>query len=452
MISNSRDSIQSNITADFINGLMFASHNIPEAVEDHGKDLFLNGIAAAMSASEKPGVQALVAVARRAGGLPMAPVPGRSERFDVISAAGIIGAAIQTLDFDDTHLETIIHPTAACLGAVLSVGCALGVDGGTALKAFIVGSEAQLRLGTAMAGHYERGWHSTSTCGVVGSSIAAAVCLGLDVEGIGRAVAAAVSQTTGHRSTFGTDIKPIQVGKATSNGVLAAYLAAEGFSGPRDPLGGARGFFRVMSPEGYDSKRLIGDFGSRWEIRRTVVKPYPCGVVSHPAIDAAEKVAAGGGVDVSDIVSIEILCHPLVQELTGITEPKTDIEAQFSTAHGVAVALLFGALTLNSYTNEVLNNKLVRQLREKVKLIPDSRIDRKSAMLKVILTSNRVVERYIDVCKGAEGNQMSRSEIVDKVVVLLSPIMNGRESELIDFVQRLDEIQEFAEIGKLLAG
>lgn len=425
-----------------------AGDEVPAAVRGHALDLIANGLAVAIDASREPAAEAVVRHGRAVGGSPTSPVPGRGERLDPLFAAMAAATAMQITDFDDTHLETVIHPTATALAAVLAVGSAHGTDGQTALRAYVLGCEAQLRVGAAMPGHYEKGWHITSTCGVFGAAVAASVCLGLDAARTHHALAIAASQSGGHRSAFGTDVKPVQAGKAAANGVLSALLAREGFTGPRRCLTGPRAFFRVMAPAGYDERRLLHGLGDDWELLRTTVKPYPCGVVSHPAIEAAERLARSGDIDPRHITRVDVRCHPLVPELTGVPRPETPLRARFSTAHAVAAALVTGAVTPDSYRDEIREHPDVVRVRDQVTLSPDPGCRKEAASVTVSLDDGRTLTAHVQVCRGAPGNELTPADVDEKVRGLVEGVLPGRAAKFRAEVANLPAAATLENLGR----
>jgi len=413
-----------------------ASTGLPEHVRDHALLLVMNALAVGAGAAGQLPAESVTRLGREHGAAITVPVVGRVERLDTLSAAMANAAAMQTTDFDDTHLDTVIHPTSTCLPAALSAGLLTGVDGAAFLTAVAIGSEAQLRVGLAMPGHYEKGWHITSTTGVVGAAVSAGLCLGLTPDQLHHAIAIAASQSVGHRSAFGTDVKPLQAGKSSANGLLAALLARDGFTGARRALEGPRGYFRVLAPDGADLDSLtVRD--RPWELLRVTVKPYPCGVVSHPAIDASLALARGEAVDPDLVERVEVHCHPLVPELTGRTRPATGLEARFSTAHAVACALVTGELTDESYADAAVGRADIARVRERVVLVPATDRSRESASVTVQLSDGRSRSHDVRSCRGSSMNPLSAAEVEDKVTMLIERRMPGRSAVLIARVRDL---------------
>ncbi|HHY95452.1 MAG TPA: MmgE/PrpD family protein [Firmicutes bacterium] len=263
------------------------------------------------------------------------------------------------LDFlgvaDDTHLPTILHGYAPTLAASLALGEYLHASGPQVLRSFLAGYETAARVALAVCpAHYDRRWHVTGTTGTLGAAAAAATMLGLEQTEIVHALGIAATQAAGLREMFGSMSKPLHAGKAAHNGLLAALLAQRGLTSSEVALEGKHGFCAVLSDRSHPSALLEG-WGEKWEIMRLGFKPYPCGVVTHPAIDAALAVRQLFPADLSygeTIAAVRLRCHPLVLELTGKKSPQSGLEGKFSVYHCVAVALLDGEVGPASFTDE----------------------------------------------------------------------------------------------------
>ncbi len=377
--------ITSGITADFCAALTgLAGRPLPLAAEHAAQRTLLNALAAAIGASRSPAVDIAAGYARAHGGRPVAPVPGRAERLDLLGAALATGIAAHHDDFDDTHLATVIHPGGATLATVLPLGVVNEATGESVLRAYALGVEAQLRLGNAVSpGHYDVGWHITGTCGVVGAAVAAAVLLGLDAARLRAATGLAATMPLGQREAFGSMTKLFHLGQAAANGLLAALLAQRGFPGPENIFERPGGFFAVFTPDANPDALLAG-LGEQWELEKNTFKPYPCGIVSHPLIDAA--VALSPRVPGPDrVTEIVAHCHPLVVELMGRLQPNDGMQARFSAAHTIAAALADGALTREQFSDERVTRPDVRRLRSVTRFVPSPGIARDEALVEVRL-------------------------------------------------------------------
>ena len=318
---------------------------LTSAVERAAGRSLLNVLGTAVSAAGSDAVRVLLTAADEAASAGNASagqvtVPGLTRTLDPYWAALVTGTAAHLDDFDDTHLATVIHPGASALGAVLSLVPETAPSGTAFLGAFAAGCEAQLRIGCAISpAHYDHGWHITGTCGVFGAAVAACALLRLDAQATARALSLAATMTAGHREAFGTMTKPLHAGKAAANGVLAARLAAAGLGGPADPLGPG-GVLEVLAASvDRDALGLGWPAGHRWELELNTFKAYPCGVVAHPAMDAAiiasARIAELAGR--AEISGVTLRCNPLVPELMGLEQPDDGLRSRFSARHGVAV-------------------------------------------------------------------------------------------------------------------
>ena len=421
-----------------------ASEPLPASVQRAAERSLLNVLGTAIGAARHEGADILVATAQEVGGAPRHPVPGRREQLDALWACTTTGFAAHVDDFDDTHLDTVIHPGAAVLGPALIVASERRSSGAEALRAVAVGIEAQLRVGQAMSPwHYDDGWHITGTCGVIGAAVTAGLLLGLPPEQLANALGTAASQTLGQREAFGTMIKGFHPGKASANGLLAARLAAEGFTGPTDVFEDARGYFRALSPGGVAAQRMLDGLGERWELTANTFKPYPCGIVSHPAIDAA--IALSSQLPGPDAIHrIEARVHPLVLDLAGTPRPEGGLAARFSTPHGIAAGLLDGHVHLGSYTDARSADATVRELRERVTLVADEDIARDEAWLTVTLTGDRRLHAHVDHARGSLARPLTDGELEDKVRSLVEPVLSGATPAVVDAVNTLDEAPSIA--------
>jgi 2-methylcitrate dehydratase PrpD len=392
--------------------------DIPSAVRHEAKRALLNFFAAALGGCRDRAIELSLGVLSGFAGRSAAPVIGRQERVDALTAAFINAASGNVLDFDDTHVPTVIHPTAPVAPALLALAAERRVSGADLLDAFILGVEIACRLGnTVSPGHYRRGWHITTTCGVFGAAAAAGRLLGLDARRMVWALGNASAQSSGLVETLGSMAKSIGVGNAARNGFLAALLAERGFAGPALPLEGPRGFIAVTS-DAHDPAPLTAGLGEGWEILRNTYKPYPCGVVLNPVIDAALDVRARHGVQPDQIQSITITGHPLLGERTDRPAPASGREAQVSAQHSVAVALLAGAAGVAQYTDEAVNDPSALALRAKVLVQDDAAMQLGAARVAVHLLDGRQVEAAIDHARGSLERPLTDAELEQKLVTL----------------------------------
>src|SRR6185436_14275993 len=259
--------------------------DLPEAARHDAKRAILNFFAVALAGCRTEPVEiALKSLSEFSGGK-QATVIGRSERIDALSAAFLNAAGANVFDYCDTHLPTVVHPTSPVAPALLALAELRRVTGPELLLAFVLGFEIECRVGGAVSpGHYPKGWHITSTCGVFGSAAGAAKLLGLEAKQIVWALGNASTQSAGLCECLGWPAKSVSVGNAARNGLWSALLAQKGFEGPAEPISGVQGFLNAMNEEP-NWTALTDGLGETWEIMNNAIKPYPCGVVLHPLLD-----------------------------------------------------------------------------------------------------------------------------------------------------------------------
>ncbi len=382
----------------------------------------LNVLGTCVGACEHPGTLALTGPGNLHDGV---AVPGRLTFMSPLDAALAIGFAAHVEDFDDTDLATVLHPGAPVLGACLAAGQRVGCSGQEFLHAFAVGCEAEMRLARSVSpSHYDLGWHITGTCGVVGAAVAAGLLLRLDAPRMSNAIGFAAAQTLGHREAFGTMLKAFHPGKAASNGLLAAWLASYDLAGPDDPLGGPGGFAAVLS-QTFEPSMLTDGLGEEWVLESNSFKPYPCGIVSHPAIDAGialhDKLES-----VREVAKVEVKCHPLVTELTGNPNPRNGLEAKFSTVHGIASGIKDGQVGLAQYADDAVRSPALTALRDKVVLVVDSAMARDQAMAIVTTVNGTIISERTGHARGSLRRPLSDQELLAKVTALVDPVLPGR--------------------------
>ena len=285
-----------------------------------------------------------------------ASILGRSERVDIFQAALLNGATSHTFDFDDTHIKTVIHPSAPVLPAILALAEHQPVSGRDFLHAFILGVEAECRIGNSIfPNHYDAGWHITATAGVFGATAAAGRLLKLNEQQMVWALGIAATHACGVRETFGSMAKPLHPGIAARNGLMAALMAKKNVVGPEQGIEGRRGFAAVLSTK-FDPAAITEGLGASWEIMSNSYKPYACGVVIHPAIDGCIQLRNEHGLKLDDIARIDLKVHPLVLELTGRRKPATGLEGKFSVFHSCAAAILLGEGGESAYSDTIVRN------------------------------------------------------------------------------------------------
>ena len=345
-------------------------------------------------------------------GIGQATVIGRRGQLDALTAAYLNGIASHIDDFDDTHLRTIIHPAGPVAAAVLAVGELRGASGASVISALAVGMEVECRIGNAVSPeHYDLGWHITGTAGVFGAAAGVARLLGLTSKQTSFALGLAATQSSGLRAMFGSMAKSHHVGHAARCGALSAFLAESGFDASHRGIEGPYGFAQVMSPR-YDLTEVIEGLGSRWEVSRTSYKPYACGIVLHPIIDACIQIrAAAGPAFEANIRSVTVVANPLALTLCGKRSPRTGVESKSSIYHVAAIALLRGDGLPAAYRDSAVIEPSVLHLRELVEVVSDSQLDRDAAEVTVNLADGKALHARVEHAIGSNERPLTDADL-----------------------------------------
>jgi 2-methylcitrate dehydratase PrpD len=436
----------------------FVSHcqwsDIPDSVRHEAKRSLLNFFAVSLSACKDPTIEKALHTYLRFSSNPKATVIGRRERADLLTAAALNAMSANVFDFDDTHIPTIIHPTAPVAPALFALSEQQPMTGQALLLAFVLGVEVECRLGNAISpAHYARGWHITSSCGVFGSAAAAAQILGLSPQQIVWAFGCASAQAAGLVETLGTMSKSVSVGNAARNGLLSALLAQDNFDGPDQALEGVRGFLHVTADQP-DLTGLLADLGETWQLSRNTYKPYPCGVVLNPVIEAClafTQQREFSQARLSHIERIELVGQPLLRQRTDRPNIKSGRESQVSAQHAVAVSLVRGRAGLAEFSDEAVSDQDLRNLGAKVSFVEDASYSVEAAQLRVFFddaTAPSVV--IIENAQGSLSKPLTDQALENKLRVLCEQGGSGVDPEaLIERVWTLDKAPDVASLIKL---
>jgi 2-methylcitrate dehydratase PrpD len=249
--------------------------DIPSEVIEKGKHCILDCLGSALGGIDDDASKIIIEYIKKFGGKEQATVMGTDIKTDVAHAALANGVISHALDFDDYHDETVIHGTAACLPAILSIAENKKLSGEDILTALILGIDVSIRLGLGLGSyHYEVGWHSTSTAGRFGATAGVAKLLKLDTDKIINAFGICGTQASGVRQVFGTMCKPFNAGKACMDGVMSALLAERGFTSSKKIIEGELGIFDVLT-EYPDKGSVLDELGSKYYLSDISFKPYP---------------------------------------------------------------------------------------------------------------------------------------------------------------------------------
>ncbi|KMO35363.1 hypothetical protein VQ02_17480 [Methylobacterium variabile] len=385
----------------------------PESVRRTALRSLLNGLATTLASARDPAVSAAAAALGRFGGAAQASVIGRGERLDAGAAAFVNAVAMNLLDFDDTHLPTVIHVTAPVLAPALAVGEWRGAEGDAVLGAFSAGAEVALRVGLAVTpGHYARGWHITSTAGCLGAAVAAGKLLGLDASGLAAAIGLASSLASGHVENLPSAGKNASVGNAARSGILAALLAEAGQQAAPLAIEGPLGWARACG-DAPDLGAIGAGLGERWEFARNTFKPYPAGIVMHAVIDAGLELRARHGLAPAAIRDVVVHGDALLLA-RGDRIVRSARDARVSLQHCAAVALARGRAGPEEF-EEAAFDPSVAALRDRVRAREDDALPLGAARVTVTDRDGRAFTATVMHARGSLARPLSDAEIEDKL-------------------------------------
>jgi 2-methylcitrate dehydratase PrpD len=421
--------------------------DVPPDVRHQAKRSLVNLFAVALAGCRTDPVEIALQSLKEFSGGKQATVIGRSERIDALSAAFLNAAAANVHDFCDTHLATVIHPTAPVAPALLALAELREVSGPDLLLAFILGNEVQARIGLAISPHhYDKGWHITSTCGVFGAAAGGGKLLGLDERQLVSALGTASTQSAGLCECLGWPAKSASVGNAARNGLWSALLAAKGFGGPTEPLAGRQGFYNAMG-DTPDLARVTSGLGETWELMATSYKPYPCGFVIHPVLDCVLDWRRDH--PMAEVTRIVVRGNPLLAHRTDRPEISTGRESQVSVQHAVAAALVFGRAGIDQFTDACVNDPRVEALRRKVEVVRDPSFSTIAAAVE-ITADGEIHNLSQSAARGSDVNPLSDQDLEQKLRTVAASWNPRHEVQpLIDAVWLLEKSTDVSGLASL---
>jgi len=339
---------------------------------------------------------------------------GRKERFDILHASLMNGISSHVLDYDDTHLRTIIHPAGPVVSAILALSESRPVSGADFIHAVVLGTEVECRIGNAVyPAHYNTGWHITGTAGVFGAAAAASKLMGLSEQQMVWALGLASTQPVGLQEMFGTMTKSFHPGRAAQNGLTSALMAARNFTSSNQSLEAKYGWANVLSTA-RDYSQITAKLGSTYEIAVNTYKPFACGVVIHPTIDACIQLRNEHKLTAGNIDRVELRVHPLVLELTGKKIPETGLEGKFSVYHAAAAAIVEGAGGVAQFSDRAVQDKEVVALRARVSTVIDPAIKEDQVRATITMKDGRRLEKFVEHAVGSVDHPMTDADLEAK--------------------------------------
>lgn len=440
--------------------------DLPDAVQRGLAPRVLDVLGVAVAATRLDTSIATFGFAEETGGRPAASAIGMSDRTSAPLAAFVNGVLAHSLDFDDTHLPSIVHPSASVVPAVLAAAEACDASGAEVLAAVAVGLEITVRLGMAgyalatedrpgQSMYFEHGQHATSICGAIGSAAAAGRLFGLDAGGCAHAMAVAASMASGiiEANRTGGTVKRLHCGWAAQAGVTAAQLTRRGITGAPTALEGRFGLFQALLRDEWRAEPVVDGLGRRWEMRDVFYKPYPANHFTHAGIDAALSLRAAGlrpaEVERIHLSVASATVRTIGEPLATKQAPETGYQAQFSGPFTVAAALVGGSglgLGLSDFTDERAGDPVLRDLMARITVGGSAECDaiyphQFPAILEVVTTDGRTLTERVLVNRGGPDRPLSPAELRAKFADNTSSLLGPRTtSRVIDAVVGLADV------------
>ncbi len=372
------------------------------------------------------------------------------------TAAGLAalynGTLSHGLDFDDTHIPSVVHVSGPVWAAVLAAAAERRTSERDILRSFVTGFEVAARLGDG-AGIGVRmnqsGWHATPTLGRFGAAAAVAAVYGLDEPRVAHALALCGTQASGLTVSFGTMGKPLHAGKTALDAVLSAELAAAGFEGAADILD-PRGRYLATLLQDRDAAFALAPFDTVWEITRNSFKPYAACQLAHAAITGAHRVRSR--LESRPIERIDAYVHPLAITIAGLTDAKTSTEGKFSTAFCIALALAGHPVSTGDFSEARLTDPALRDVASRVTLHPEDGIERTATRLEIRLADGALVVDDMKAAFGSIDNPMDWAALDAKFLGLTEPLLGKAASELLAVLHRFEEPGSAARLFALAQG
>ncbi len=452
--------------AEFTANLKF--ENLSHEALRIAKRCVLDGLGLIVAGSDQPCTKIIKGQSAQLGKVPEATTLGAEPTRMAAPLVALINAtAGHAMDWDDTQLSVtpdriyglLTHPTIPPLSAGLAVCEKLGgVSGRDFLSAFVAGFEVECKIAEAMKpDHYKKGFHSSGTVGTFAAAMTAGKLLGLTELQLRHALGASASMASGIRVSFGTMMKPVHVGRAAFNGLSASLWAADGFVASPDGLDGPWGFFQVTAG-GLDSEKIVGCFGKPYSILEpgVSIKPYPCGVLTHPSMDAMLALVKEADLKPGDVAEVVLfagnnILNPIRYKVAG-----DELQAKFCMPFLLSAILLSRKAGVKEFTNEYVNSEPVQAMMRRIRTEFDPEIEalgyeKIRSRVEVSLKDGRKLVRDSgEAYRGGPDNPLSDGELqakfADCTEKLLDPAARDRIYEAVAGLERLKDMGELVSL------
>jgi 2-methylcitrate dehydratase PrpD len=411
----------------------------------------MDWLAVTFAGKDDPLVAKLIDYTDMMGGNEQATIIGYHRKKDVSSAALINGSASHALDYDDTLVSFLGHPSVTIFPSLLALSEWRGKSGKDFLTAYLIGLQAGGTVGAcASLDHYMAGWHATSTLGHLASAAACSRLLGLTEKQTVYALGIAGTQASGLKRVFGTMCKPFHAGRASQSGLMAALLAEQGFTSAEDILEGPQGFFEAL--KGKVNEDIVAMMGLGWDVQNLSQKYHASCHATHSPLEAALEVIKAEDIRLDDIKAIIVHASTLSLQAAGKTEPVSGLEGKFSISYCVANAILRGETGMRAFTDELVNDASVQALMKKITVINDPEMKALESLVEVETHQGGSFHAFSDILQQIPSLEVKKERVASKFLDLCGPVLGKKKSlTLKKKIEAMDTLPDMGDMAESLA-
>jgi 2-methylcitrate dehydratase PrpD len=455
--------------ADFVETVRF--DDFPHEVQHVGKRCIVDGMGVILAGINEPCTHIVRDYALSVQGREESSLLGQTEKRAPAHLAALVnGTSGHAMDWDDTALSTkpdraiLLHPTLQPLAAGLAIGEKLDVSGKEFLMAFLTGFEVACKIAQSIhPDHWLRGYHTSNTCGIFGAATAVCKLMSLPAKQIRSALAIAASMAAGINVNHGTMVKPLHMGRAAENGIVSALLSASGYEGHPDALESHKGFFYAFSG-GYDPDQIRGKLGHPFAIidPGISIKPYPCGVVGHPAMDAMKTLVSEYQVRPEEVDHVKVLTGSNVLPPRGplrYKKAQTALQGKFCVPFQMASMIIRRKAGIEEFSDEFVQSPQVQEMMDRVEAVIDPAIDALGknkivGIIEIRLKNGRVLRaQTAEHYRGGPKNPFTRDDIVEKFLDCTQRTLTSDKAQaLIKTIESLDQLDSIRNLVVLASG
>ena len=443
---------------DFITETNFES--LPQASVEATKKLLIDTMGVAIAGSSSAGIEPVVTQSQEWGGNPESTIWVYGIKLPTYQSAFVNSMMAHALDFDDIHGKVAIHAGSSVIPTAVAICESMkALSGKDLVTAIVVGVEVASRLGLSIL-EPEKGWHLSAVCGTFAAAAVAGKLLGLDSRKMRHALGMAYSQTAGTLQSLidGTLTKRMQPGFAARSGILSAYFAKKGLTGPSNFLEGPYGFIKLYFNDKWDPNAIRKDLGIKFEITNIASKPYPCCRLSHTAIDAILSLLKESPFTLNEVQTINVYGSDAMVKLCGkpyTISDNSEIDAQFSLQYHVILALQHRHIRIKDFSKEAVRDRHIVNQTRKVNIHVSPDIDNRwGTIVEVKKKNGDILSKRVDVPKGQPENPMEWQEYVEKFRdcsrYAVSPLNADHLTRFIKTVEFLENIENIETLTELI--